>query len=375
MKSMFRKAAAMMLSAMMGASLLAGCGSTKIDGSQVVVTVGEEKVELGVVSFYAKYQQAMLYKYYGAMLGTNQMFDMSVAADSSNEGETYGEQMKYTALKDIEKMVVMRQHAEEYEVDLTDAEKDKIEETAKEYIDANSEEVREKIGATADQVRELLELQTIQSKMMDPIVADVDTNVTQEEAQQTAVTYIAFSESTDAQEADSAVEAVSENAVSEEMTQAEAVLSELKKETDVANADMDAVAKTVNADLKATVGHYTTNDTTDGTIDSAVVEAVKDLADGTLYNGVITGSDGKTLYIARLDQQNDETYTETTKASIIRTRKQDKYDEVTDGWLKEATIKVNEGVLKTLKLTDQEPLTLKDKAEEADSSVSENNAG
>ncbi len=369
MKNSFvRKAAALALACMMSTTLLAGCGSTKLDGTKTVVTVGDEAVELGVVSFYAKYQQAMMQKYYGAMLGNNGMFDTSIAATSSNDGTTYGEQMRNTALEDIEKMVVIKQHAGEYDISLTEEEEADIETAAKAYISANTESVRDMIGASEDNVKELLRLQTIQSKMMDPMVKDVDTNVSQEEAQQSKVTYVAISEdaSTDTtSDAASTAEDTSQAA----MAKAEQVLSALKLESDIASADMNTIVQGIDSTLTATVGHYTTNNTTDGSVDSNIVAAVEGMTDGTLVDHVITGSDGKTLYVARFDAVDDAEYTETTRASIIRTRKQNEYDKLTGEWMDAATIKVDQAVLKTLKLSDQEPITLADPASSAASAA------
>ncbi len=362
----FRKAAALALTGIMSASLLAGCGSTKIDGTQTVVTVGDEEIELGVVSFYAKYQQALLYKYYSSYLGTAEMFDTEMEATSDNDGETYGEQMRNTALEDVEKMVVISQHAEEYEVSLTEEEEAAIEEAAQAYIDNNSEEVREKIGASLEHVKKLLELQTIQSKMMDPIAQDVDTEVSQEEAQQSKVTYIAITPETDTTaEATESTDTVDEEDASDAaMATAEAVLQAIQAEEDIANADMSTIAAEIDDSLSAVSGHYTTNDTTDGSVDSEVVAAVAGLDDGTLVDHVITGSDGETLYVARFDLLDDEEYTETTKSSIIRTRKQEAYDTITDGWMEETEIKVDQSVLKTLQLTDTDPITLADAVSE-----------
>jgi foldase protein PrsA len=76
MKSIFRKAAVLALAGTMGAALLTGCGSTKVDGTQTVVTVNDEKLTLGVASFYSRFEQGQLYSYMAQMLGssTNNFF-------------------------------------------------------------------------------------------------------------------------------------------------------------------------------------------------------------------------------------------------------------------------------------------------------------
>jgi foldase protein PrsA len=363
MNSMFRRAAAMVLAGIMGGALLTGCGSTKIDGSKTVMTVNDEAVRLGVASFYTKYQQAQIYKYYSQMLGSSGIFDTSIADSSDPSVDTYGESMKKTALEDVEKMVVMAQHADEFGVKLTDEEKKAIDQAAQDYIDKNQEEIRGKIGADKEDIVRLLELQTIQSKMMDPLVKDVDTKVTQEESQQSKVTYVAVDTADAASGASStkeAAESTPEGPDEKAQKNADAVLKAVLAEADPAAADLDAIAKKVDSSLSAVEGHYTTSDTTDGSVDSAVVDAVKDLKEGTVVDHVITGSNGKTLYVARFDLKDDETYTATKKESIVRSRKQDEFDKVTDGWLKDAKIKVDQKVWKTVTLSDKDPVTLKD---------------
>lgn len=364
MKSIFRKAAVLALAGTMGAALLTGCGSTKVDGTQTVVTVNDEKLTLGVASFYSRFEQGQLYSYMAQMLGssTNNFFDG--VADSST-GDTYGETMKDSIIKDLENLVVLSQHASDYGVSLTDEEEKAIDTAAQGYIDSNSQEVRDKIGASKKDVVKLMELQTIQSKMRDPMVADVDTNVTDEEAQQAAVTYVAITSSstssTAAAEATSSdtTSSTSEGPDADALQAAQSILSQLTAEADPASADMDTIAKSVGDSYSATTGNFTVSDTTDGTVDSAVVKEVQGLSDGTVVDHIITGSDGTTLYVARLDTMNDTEATASKKTTIVTQRKQDKYDELLDGWVSDSEITVNDKVWDAFTITDKEPFTLK----------------
>ncbi|EJX03768.1 FKBP-type peptidyl-prolyl cis-trans isomerase (trigger factor) [gut metagenome] len=60
----------------------------------------------------------------------------------------------------------------------------------------------------------------------------------------------------------------------------------------------------------------------------------------------------------RLDEVFDKDATETKKESILSERKTELYKETTEKWLKEAKIKPEEKVLKTLKITDSHSFTL-----------------
>ncbi|MDO5702538.1 MAG: hypothetical protein Q4G47_04205, partial [Lachnospiraceae bacterium] len=224
MKSFVKRAAACGLALTLGLTSLAGCGkSQKIDGTKTVATVNGEALPLGVASFYAKYQQAYMYQLYMMYFGqASSIFDEVVDEES---GKTYAEDMKESVLSDLEKMMVINQHAEEYEVSLTDEQKEQIETAAQAYIDANEQSVLDKIGANKDHIAQLMTLQTIQSLMMDPIVKDVDREVTDEEAQQTTLTYVGVTPSeeteSNAESAASAAESTTAESTAAESTAAE----------------------------------------------------------------------------------------------------------------------------------------------------------
>lgn len=434
MNSVLKRAAALGLGALLASTALAGCGSEKesssaIDGTATLMTVNDEKVPLGVAAFYARYQQAQLYQLYQMYFGSAS----SIFSQSYDEsGTTYGGEMKEEMLTNLKTMMVIRQHAEDYDISISDSEEKAIEKAAQQYIDSNDEETRKKVGASKEDAVEAMELQTYQSKMMDPIVADVDTKVTDKEAQQTTLTYVsvavpdslptdsgaesavtssadgaesvlsgssaAESLTTDSYAADSvaasATESVSaadvtlsgtESAAAESVAssglsgaesvesaaeepdpalqayaeaKAQKVLDAAEKETDTANADLDAVAKSVDKDLAASNGQFTTNDTSDTTLDSSLVKAVSGLSDGTLVDHVVKSSDGKSFYVVRLDKNFDKDATETKKQNIVVERKQNKFKEVTDGWVNEAKIKVDDDVWATFTISDEEPFTL-----------------
>lgn len=434
MNSVLKRAAALGLSALLASTALAGCGSEKesssaIDGTATLMTVNDEKVPLGVAAFYARYQQAQLYQLYQMYFGSAS----SIFSQSYDEsGTTYGDEMKEEMLTNLKTMMVIRQHAEDYDISISDSEEKAIEKAAQQYIDSNDEETRKKVGASKEDAVEAMELQTYQSKMMDPIVADADTKVTDKEAQQTTLTYVsvavpdslptdsgaesavtssadgaesvlsgssaAESLTTDSYAADSVAASATESVSAADVTlsgtesaaaesgassglsgaesvesaaeepdpalqayaeaKAQKVLDAAEKETDTANADLDAVAKSVDKDLAASNGQFTTNDTSDTTLDSSLVKAVSGLSDGTLVDHVVKSSDGKSFYVVRLDKNFDKDATETKKQNIVVERKQNKFKEVTDGWVNEAKIKVDDDVWATFTISDEEPFTL-----------------
>ena len=454
MKSIMRKAAAYGLVLAMGCTSLAGCGKNgaKIDGSKTLMTVNGEDLRMGVASFYTRFQQAQMYQFYSMYFGSGaSIFD---TVEDEATGKTYGDDIKEEVLSELEKLVIINQHADEFGVSLTDEQKANITAAAEAYIASNDQAVLDKVGAAKEDVEKLLTLQTVQSLMMDPIVKDVDREVPDEDAQQTTLTYVAVNvaedETSETSEAEAQSEAAtseaaasetstSEAATSEATTESEAAVSETaaveseavasetaaveseaaasetaaveseaatsvseaaeseEEETEaqqaaradaeaileavmaesmIAEADMDAIAKTVNDTYYAATGQFTTNDPADADVDSSVAEAAAGLEDGELVDHVVKSADGTRYYVVRVDHVFDEEATAEKKKSIIEERKQTLYDETTDGWVEGADIKVDENVWKTLTLTDMEPVTLKapevqSEAESAESAVSE----
>lgn len=374
----YRRILAAVLGTVLAASCLAGCGSSKIDGTKTVVTVNDDKVQLGVVSFMTKYEQAQTYALYSQYYGMTQMFD--TVTDSST-GSTYGDTLKSDVLDNIEEFVLCRQHAADYNVTISDDENASIAAAAQSYIDKNSEEKRAMIGASKDNVIELLQLLTYKSKMLDPMAADVDLNVTQEESQQTTVTYVPIELATDTDSSSASSTDSSTDSTDPEagmttdqkneyrMQQAEKVLAAMQAESDVAGADMTTVAQTVDSDYSSSQGQFTTNDTTDTYLDSSIVEAVQGLSDGTMVDHVVTSSDGTKYYVVRLDKNNDEEATATKVTSIQKTRKEDNYKQLISDWKSAATITVDQAVFGTLTVTDSSPITIETESTASDSTA------
>ncbi len=394
MKSLWKKFAAAGLTAAMGVSMLAGCGNkdAKIDGTKTAVTINDEAVSLGAVSFQARFQQAYMYQMYSQYFGTSQIFDQVM--DESTE-KTYGDQIKEGVLENIEELVLIKQHAADYDVALDDEKKAEIEKIAQAYIDENDEKVRAQIGASKEDVVYLLELQTIQDMMREPMAKDVDTEVSDDEAQQTTVTYLSLAKKTeedlaaDESAADESVtdesvsdESLSDESVSEEAKaekleaankevkeNAEKILADLKASDNAAEADMTEIAAKYDDTLTAASGQFTTNDPTDTTLDAGVVEAAAELKDGEVCDKVIESDTH--YYVFRVDKTFAKDETEAKKEQIVKDRKTEAYNNLIEEWKKDADIKVDDKVMATLLITDKAPFTLGQDESVADESTAD----
>ncbi len=404
-----------------------GCG--KIDGTQTVLTVNEDTVSMGAAMFDLRYQQAEMYSYYEqmyAMYGmkmdgywstettdtssedseaseTSETSETSAASETSEASTTseasetsetssaasetaessttdsgkkitYGQQFKNSVMDSLTDMVLLSQHADEYGVSVSDEDETAIKEAAQKFVDDNDADMLAKNGITADSVAEYMRLYTIYARMQDPMVADVDTNVSDDEAKKSTITYVRIKEdtssSTDSSEDTSSTEETQTKKFDSLKDEAQAVLDRLKQESDIANADIETIAQEVGDDTFTVQVSY---DADDMVYDSKLKEAANTLSDGQLYDGVIEGADGN-YYLVRMDSVLDREKTDANKETIVSNRKSDAYDQIVAGWKDAAEITVNESLWKKATVEDAEQYRTKTEDSSTTSETAESSA-
>lgn len=329
--------------AMVAAVSVTGCTTVKAD--EVAVTVGDTKITADVANFYARYTQAQYETYYGAYMGDD-MWNTE-----AEEGKTYEDSVKDSVLESLERMAVLEQHMEEYDVALTDAEKKLIKDTAKQFDEDNSLEDKEKIMCSKEAAEKVLTYMTIEQKMMPVIQEGADTKVSEKEAAQKKMDFVFFSYSV-----------TSDQGASLEMTKEEK--AEVKKQAEEfaekvkENPDQFAeLAKEYDQEVK-----YATFDEETQTPNADFVKAADALENEGDVTDMVEADAG--CYIGQLTSLKDKDATESKKKEIIQERKNELYDETTSKWVEEADPKVNEKVWKkisfkdisvTMKQTEQDP--------------------
>ena len=350
MKEMTKKTAVVAMAGIMAAGMLTGCGEKKLDGSKTVATVDGTKIPLGVVSLSVREGQMQTEAMYRSYMGGS---DFDIWDTEAEKGKTYGEQAVEESLKDVELMYIMKAKAADYDVELTDEDEKAIAEAAASFMEANSEETIADLAVTEDQVKTYLELQTYKQKIHDPIIADVDKNVSDEEAQQSSFEYVSVSTAD-----------LSDDEIKEKKEDAQKILDGLKADPD---GDFSEIAKSVDDSYSSLSGTFDANETSEdedtddedadedsssysGTYPEEVIDVLRTLDDGEVASDIIETDTA--YYVVKLDKKDDEEATETKKESIISTREQTLYTDTTEKWLDDADIKEKKKVLKTLKVTD-----------------------
>lgn len=360
MKTIKSKITCGILAASLAASCLTGCG--KLDGTQTVATIGDENITLGLASYMARDQQAQAEMYYQML---SMSYGVDVTADGvwdteEENGKTYGENSKDAVMDSIAGLYAMKAHAADYDVTITEEEQEKIEETAKAFMEANTKKTLEELAVSESDIVTYLELMTYREKMLDPMVADIDREVDEDEINQSKVTLVKVS----TKEKDEAGKSVDipddEKAKKKEL--AEKVLEKIADAKDIAEADMAELAKEVDETLYAYSPNFTTAGNENETLDENVKKAALKLKDGELASEPVEGEDG--YYVVRLDKKLDEEATEKRKENIITAREDEERDKMLKEWSDEMGMKVDEKVWKKVKITDKKSFLYKIKQPE-----------
>ena len=354
MKTMTKRTAVAALTGVMAVGMLTGCGEKKLDGTKTVATVDGTEIPLGIVSLSVREGQAQTEAMYKSFMGGQ---DYSIWSMDAEDGKTYGEQAVEQSLKDVELMYIMKEKAADYNVEVTDDDEQKIADAAAAFMAANSEETLQELAVSEDQIKTYLELQTYKSRMHDPLIADVDKDVSDEEAQQSSFDYVSISTAD-----------LSDDEIKQKKEDAQKILDDLKAAG--SDGDLNEIAKSVDDSYSSVSGTFDVNEDaakedSDEESDSSssssaypdeVMKVLRTLKDGEIGQDVIETD--TSYYVVKLDKVNDEEATETKKQSIISTRENKLYTDTTEKWLDDADINVEKKVLKTLKVTDNHKFSI-----------------
>ena len=351
MKKVIKRTAVTALTGIMAAGMLTGCGDKAVDGTQTVATVDGTEVPMGILSLMARENQAQTEAMYASFMGGS-TGSFSIWEQDAEKGKTYGEQAVEQTLKDLELMYIMKEKAADYNIEVTEDDQTAIAEAASQFMSANTEDTLKDLAVTEDQVKTYLELETYKQRIHDPLVADVDTNVSDEEAQQSSFTYVSISTAD-----------LSDDEIKTKKEDAQKILDAMTKDP---TADMSETAQSVDKSYSALTGSFDANvqdsddkedeDASASSYPDEVLDVLRTLNDGEVGPDVIETDSA--YYVVRLDKKNDETATKNKKESIINTRKDDLYTKTTDKWLEDADVTVDKKVLKTLKIKDNHKYTI-----------------
>lgn len=395
MKKLWMKGVALAAAAAMCASVLGGCA--KKAEAKPVYTFNGEAVDEDLTTFMMRNSQAGIDETYGAMFSS--YYGQSMwTLDLSGTGEVYETTFKAEFGTTLEKLLLAEEHAADYGVELSDDEKARITEVAGAFLADNDQEVLDAMKATQETVERALTLYTIQAKVEEEIGNGADTNVSDDEAAQTTVSYIEYTPTVET-EAETEMDAAAQTEAEIVMTEAETAAVETEEadktsssdETEIAADDAaqtEAESETedpamtaareeyramaqdmLDSILSGTVEFEQASSDAEGLGDSGVqtgsftygkddtypaaeiMEAAAELADGEVAGSVVESGDS--YYILHMDAVFDEEATEEKKEEIIDERKHELIDSVYEDWMGKETWEADAEALALIQLTDR----------------------
>ena len=326
MKNLKRKIFLAASVAVLSTVVLGGCG--KLNDSEVVAEVGEDKITAGVANFYARMQQAQFETYYSGFMGDN-MWETELS-----DGVTYESQVKDTLIENLENMYLMEDHMKDYNVELSKGDEENVE--------------------------RVLTLLTIQNKMEPAMKSGVDENVTDEEAAQKQMEYVTFSYTKTGTDGTTSAMTDDEKALVKETAQN--FVNQLQA---AGNTDLDAAAQEAGLEVQTA-----TFDSDSTSPDADVVKAADSMEEGQVSDLIETDSG---CYVVKLTSLLDREATDAKKPEIVEQRKTDQYDSLLKKWKKDTTVKLHKKVWEKISFIDQ-GVTLKQEEEEDYAVGSDQNA-
>lgn len=342
-----RRLLPLLMAAVLGVSVLTGCGNS-IDAKSVGATLDGTEITMGFMNFMAKYQQAIYDGQFSSMFGDQDIWSQ----DLFGEGTDTETSVKKSVSENIENFYVLEKHMADYKVEITDEELAKMDEAAETFMNDNSKKAIKQLGATKEYVKEMLRLSTIQSKMRSAMDAEVDTNVTDEEAAQKKISYVQVGCKSKTDENGETVDYTDEEKAN------------IKKEVEAFQAAAADDFKTAAENAGYTASEATFGDKDESyTLDDAVIEAAKKLKEGEISEVISTDDN---YYVVRMESLFDEEATENKKKSIVTDRKNDHYTEVLDGYKENVKYELNEDEWAKVKFDELFSIKAAQTEEEAD---------
>lgn len=341
---MKRKALSLLLAVTVSSTVFCGCAATdsmaliKIDGSK-------DKIEFGYGKFVAKLTQAMYDVTYSSYGGKDMW-----TSDYQGKGTTLQEDVKKNVINTLEEQYVLRKHAKDYGVKITDKKEKEIKTASDKFMKDNSEAAISQLGAKDDYVIKYLEDRYVAAKVKSKIEAKADTTVTEEEANQKTISYVYFNTRTKTS-SDGNTSAVSDEEKKTMKANAESLVTAedfAKRTTDIEmTANKISFGQSELTDAKKS---GTMTDTNGSSVPYAVLKAANKLADGETSSVV---EDESGYYVAHMETTNDADAEATEKTKLEQKKTEEYYDKVYEGLKAKYAWDVNKSLWKSVKFIDR----------------------
>ena len=322
MRRFVKRAAALAMACTLALGLLTGCSKSKDlktqNGTKTLFSYDGVEVALKEAWIYAKMTGSQYDYYYSTYYGTD-FWNTPIGTDDDGNALTFEDNVKQQVISQIKQIIVLNNKAEEYDVSLTDDEKSECAEYAKAF--AESEEgaaILKECGASEEDMEQIYEKNKLASKVQQAAVADVDTEVSDDDARETTIARIVYATTTTNDDGETVDMTDDEKA--ETLKTAQAALKKLQSGTDL--ADLAEEAEYTNTSETFAAGESEEGE--------AFEAKLAEMKDGDIMDEVMECENG--YVIAQLTAYTDRDATDSNKEDIVAERQQEAFSDTYDEW-------------------------------------------
>ena len=234
-------------SAALCATALTGCYTTVKDDNYdttVVATFGDENIYLTEVNYYLKMLQVTYDYYYdyfySPYYGFTSKEDFYEYTGLTSDGTTTWDAMKEDAMAMVQQTYILCSFADEYGISLSDEDLEKVSEAVDEFMTDTDAGIIEACKVDEEKLTEYYKRNALANRVYEYLVADIDTEVNEEDYRYTQVSYLAITEaeededaSTSDNDADEAEEEETEEKTVDLEAYAAEVLEQLQEQMEI----------------------------------------------------------------------------------------------------------------------------------------------
>lgn len=321
---------------------MTGCGKAKENkeykDNYVIAKVNEDvKVDYATAYAYLRMLQAEAYSYTQSMLSSNNATADKIWSNALNDDSgyaTFGEQFKGESLDSLKEMMLCQVHSDDYEVSFSDEDEKSCSETVSKFIKNMDENSLKAMHADEDSISNVLKLLTVEERVKNKIEADIDTEVSNDEAGQSTFSYIKITKK--------------DNKNPDKI--AKKIIKNTKNGTDFSTAASDEGFTAEDVSFTTTIPEYEE-------YGKEMLKQALGMKDGDCDS--YTDSN-KNVIVMYMKAVNDSDATETKKNEIIEKRKTDAYDDVIKNWEKEDEVDIDKKAWESITVDDNTVFKTKD---------------
>ncbi len=351
MKTITRKIA-VLLAVILTVGSTAGCGSSSVGdyATTVVATYGDEKIYLDEANFWLRYQQWMneayywdLYTYFG--------YDNMWTAEY-DEDTTMADYFKENVMAQILQTRILLDHAEDYEIELTDDQKTEVSDFVSEFLETYPLFTNQ-TDATEEQIVEWMEMNATANLVAQAVKDAAEISISDEDCQQYSIEYILVEEEDETTEEETTEEETSADETAEAETEEDGSTAATGEELAQQVYEMaedgfefsdieDTLGVTSSTESYLVTGEESTDITytTSAEMEAGEIQMVQE--------------EGTGWYIIKKTNDLDEDATEEKREELTEEAEDEAFNEVYAEWAEDApTFKVKEKIWAQVEITDK----------------------